>query len=271
MKHKLLLSINYKLFLNGASDFVNHVKEYDTENKVSGFELYFDDDVDEEKQFALELAKLCHDNNYILNIHSRWWRNEESYKGYLRLIDDISAIYGDEITLTLHPAETENIHEAEDFSKKLFAQVLEYVKKQNYRINLCVENLNKLHGIDRLTIWEIWEILKEIQTLNLTHDIGHELIDKKDFSQLYGVMLDRLSNIHIHNYCGSKDHFPIRKTDWNIDMFDDIFVYLRSINYDKTIVLEYAADYIDGNTKEEILKNYIMLLYDFDEMISKVY
>ena len=83
-------------------------------------------------------------------------------------------------------------------------------------------------------------------------------------------MLSRLRNVHIHNFNGEKDHYPIRKTDENIELYKDAFRYLDQIGFDKTVVLEYAADYIEGNGKEEILKEYIKLLYEYIEIHNEI-
>lgn len=155
MNYKLLLSINYKLFLDDAETFINFIKENDPDGNVGGFEIYFDDEKEEEKKFAKDLARLSRENGYIFNVHSRWYRSEESYNEYLRFIDDLTKEYGSTITLTLHPAESENKLEAENFSKNLFAHLVEYIKEKNYNMDLCIENLNILHGLDRLAIVEV--------------------------------------------------------------------------------------------------------------------
>ncbi|MCQ2749033.1 MAG: hypothetical protein MJ246_03340 [Clostridia bacterium] len=79
-------------------------------------------------------------------------------------------------------------------------------------------------------------------------------------------MLSRLRNVHIHNFNSDKDHYPIRKTDGNIELYKDALRYLDQIGFNRAVVLEYAADYIEGETKEDILRNYIRLLYEYIEI-----
>ncbi|MCQ2749034.1 MAG: hypothetical protein MJ246_03345 [Clostridia bacterium] len=155
MNYKLLLSINYKLFLDDADSFIKFIKDNDPEGKVGGFEIYFDDEKEEEKTFAKDLARLSRENGYIFNVHSRWYRSEDSYNEYLRFVNELALEYGKTITLTLHPVESENKQEAEDFSKNLFARLVQYIKEKDYKLDLCIENLNILHGLDRLAIVEV--------------------------------------------------------------------------------------------------------------------
>ncbi|MCQ2978668.1 MAG: sugar phosphate isomerase/epimerase [Clostridia bacterium] len=271
MNYKLLLSINYKMFLSDTQTFVDTVNKLNENKIVSGFEIYFDDDNKFERKYAYDLAKLCHDNNYIFNIHSRVYKNKESYSNYLKFIDELTNIYGNPITLTIHPVESDNKFDSENYSKNIFLDLVSTIKMNGYKINICIENLNKLHGIDRLTIEELWNIIKDIKDLKLTHDIGHEIIDQNNYSRLYDEMLSRLTNVHMHNFKDGKDHYPITKNDSNLDLYKDVMNYLDNINYDKTLVLEYAVDYIDGNSKVEKLRSFINLANEYKEIYDMLH
>ena len=142
------------------------------------------------------------------------------------------------------------------------------VMPNNEELSSFIENLNAKHGKDRLKLGEIEQVLKESKDLKLAHDIGHEIIDDHSYTKLSGMMLDRLNNVHLHNYNGKKDHYPIKKGDLNIDFFKDVNKYLNKVNYDKTVVLEYAADYIDGSDVYEKLGNYINLAKDFKDIME---
>lgn len=266
MSFKLLLSINYKFFLDNPKELIDLVKENDKNRVIDGFEFYFDNTKESDKNYILEAARLCRENNYILNLHSRNYINRESYNEYLEFVDELSKIYGRRINLTCHPLEAQDKTESFEYTKNVFTDILATKMEHNYNFDIAIENLNIYHGVDRLTIKELEKIIKENKDLKLTFDIGHEIIDNHSFTRLNGLMLERLNNIHLHNHYSNKDHYPIEVGDLNIDLFKDIIKYLKSINYDKTVVLEYAADYVKGDDQYEKLYNFVEHAKFFNEI-----
>ena len=75
-------------------------------------------------------------------------------------------------------------------------------------MEVSIENLNDINGLERIKKENIEGILKEFEKLKFTYNIGHELIDNNFVSNLSNLLLERLNNIHIHIYNENRDHYP---------------------------------------------------------------
>ena len=266
---KILLSINYKLFLDSAEEFIKIISENDIDKNIAGFEINFDNKKNVEFEYAKGLAKLCKEYEYILNVHSKYYDNLKDTFEYLNDIESISNIYDNKINVTYHPFEKENKKECIMLTKEYFNEILNYIKTNNMNLQIGIENLNRLHGLDRLKINNVEEVIKSTNELRLTHDIGHEIIDTNEFTKLNDYLISKLTNIHIHNFKDEYDHYPIYLNDQNIKIYYEFFDYIKNTTYQGTIVLEYAADYLDGDNKVEKIKSFIKLASDFQVLMNK--
>ena len=113
--------------------------------------------------------------------------------------------------------------------------------------------MNDINKIERLKKEGLVEILERQHNLKFTYDIGHEIIEGIKTEKLVPELEERLNNIHIHTYKKNLDHYPIK----NINDEKTIKKLLNKYSDNKTVVLEYALDYIEGDKFEIKLKNYI--------------
>ena len=97
------------------------------------------------------------------------------------------------------------------------------------------------------------KILEQQKSLKFTYDIGHEIIDGIKTEELVNILDERLNNIHMHTYQKDLDHYLIE----NINEQETIKKLLEKYGDNKTVVLEYAIDYVDGENFETKFKNYI--------------
>ena len=132
---------------------------------------------------------------------------------------------------------------------------INFLVENNYydNIELSIENLNDINGIKRLKKEDLIEILETQKSLKFTYDIGHEVIDSIKTEKLLNILDEKLNNIHIHTYQKNLDHYPIK----NMNEQETIKKLLEKYGDNKTVVLEYAIDYVDGENFETKFKNYI--------------
>lgn len=94
----------------------------------------------------------------------------------------------------------------------------------------------------------------------LTYDIGHEIADYGNITNLNKIIIPLISNVHIHTinnyYSNGYDHKPIFKNDekWN-EIIKGI-IFLKNNNYNGSIVFEYDLYACPGNTLEEKIISY---------------
>ena len=250
---KILLSLNYKFFNLEPDKLIELIKKYDEENLISGFEIATNSKKDE--LYVLKLAKIALKNEYIVNLHSPSFENIEDAKKYLDFAVKISKIMQRKTNIVYHPINAESINESKEKTKEQIKEIMKYVEENNCydNIELSIENLNDINGIKRLKKEDLIEILETQKSLKFTYDIGHEVIDGIKTEKLVNILDEKLNNIHIHTYQKNLDHYPIK----NMNEQETIKKLLEKYGDNKTVVLEYAIDYVDGENFETKFKNYI--------------
>lgn len=250
---KILLSLNFKFFNLEPEKFIELIKKYDEENLISGFEIATNSKKDE--WYVLRLAKVALENKYIINLHSPSFENIEEIKEYLDFVVEISKMMKRKINIVYHPISANGIDESKEKTKEQIEEIMQYIEDKKYynHVELSIENLNDMNSIKRLKKEDLIEILEQQKSLKFTYDIGHEIIDGIKTEKLVNILDERLNNIHIHTFQKDLDHYPIN----NIDEYKLIKELLEKYGENKTVVLEYALDYIDGEDFETKLKNYV--------------
>lgn len=250
---KILLSLNFKFFNLEPEKFIELIKKYDEENLIAGFEIATNTKKDE--LYVLRLAKVALKNEYIINLHSPSFENIEEAKEYLNFAVEISKIMKRKTNFVYHPISSNSIDESKEKTKEQLEEIMQYIEDKKYynNVELSIENLNDMNGIKRLKKEDLIEILAQQKSLKFTYDIGHEIIDGIKTEKLVNILDERLNNIHIHTFQKDLDHYPIN----NIDEYKLIKELLEKYGEDKTVVLEYALDYIEGEDFETKLKNYV--------------
>ena len=179
----------------------------------------------------------------------------EDAKKYLNFAVEISKIMKRKTNIVYHPINAKSIEESKEKTKEQIKEIMKYIEENRYyeNIELSIENLNDMNGIKRLKKEDFIEILETKKSLKFTYDIGHEIIDGIKTERLVNILDERLNNIHIHTFQKDLDHFPIK----TINEYETIKKILEKYGYNKTVVLEYAIDYIEGENFETKLQNYV--------------
>lgn len=250
---KILLSLNFKFFNLEPERLIEFIKKYNKENLIAGFEISTNSKKDE--LYVLKLAKIALKNEYIINLHSPSFENMEDAKKYLSFAVEISKIMQRKTNIVYHPINAKSINESKEKTKEQIKEIMQYIEDKKYynKVELSIENLNDINGIKRLKKEDLIEILEGQKSLKLTYDIGHEIIDGIKTERLVNILDERLNNIHIHTFHENLDHYPIK----NINEQETIRKLLEKYGYNKTVVLEYAIDYIEGENFETKLKKYV--------------
>ena len=135
-----------------------------------------------------------------------------------------------------------------------------------------LENLNDACNQDRLNKEDITPIVCNNESLFFTYDIGHEIIENGNITDLNEFMIPLISNVHIHTY-NSKykdgyDHKPINQGDehWN-KCLKGIY-FLKNNHYDGNIVFEYDLYQCFGDNIEEKIKSYLASIDNFSDRFN---
>jgi len=248
---KILLSLNFKFMDNSPLELYNFIKD---SNSIKGFEVSFDLFNELEKQYVNELIFICKQHDYILQFHGDSTLNlEEQYK-YLDFINEISNELNKRMDIVLHPISGDNFDECVTKTNEYFSNVLNYIYTNSYKINISIENLNTETTENiRLSKDYLLPILSNNIDLNFTYDVGHEIFEYGNLTDLNPVLIERLTNIHFHTFNNYEDHKAIIKNESN---WIKAIQYLKLIKFDSTLVLEYDF-YTLGETYEERMNNYI--------------
>ena len=248
-----LISINNKFMSISPKRLVELILEY---KETKGVEIYIDCDNVLESKYLDDLVFELERNNLILQIHGNVEIPYEKQFEYLKKIEKYSDYLKYPIVFTLHSIYDENI----DISLE---KTIEYISNlineiDNNKVIFCLENLNSLRGVIRLDKEKIRPFILNDEKLYFTYDIGHELIDHGDITDLDNYMIEDIRNVHIHTNDGiDYDHLPIYKDDTNWNYITKALTYLIINNYKYNIVYEYDLNMCKGETTEEKVRDYL--------------
>lgn len=251
---KILISISSKFFEKQPEELIKLLKKHDSKRIIKGFEICVNFNNEEEREYMKQLCYLCKKESYIFQIHGMNLDYINQFK-YMDFVNELTKILQKSIDIVIHPIVQNDIEKSIIESKEYFNRIINYIEREKYNINIGIENLNYL-GIPRPNKNDILPILREINNLNFTYDMGHEIIDNRNISNLDSFTLNKINNIHIHTFKNKLDHQPIGFTNDGSKKWEECLKYLKSIKYGKSVVLEYDF-YTLGDSYEERLINYI--------------
>ena len=255
-----LISLNGRMFSKySAPQLMDILTNLDVNKVIDGAEIYMDMTNEEEKEYCLKLVKIMKDNNWIIQVHSAdmYLLEEKVIEQYLKYYNEIALIYDNKIKLTIHPDTESSRYESIQNTIKIFKHINKYVYKNNLNLEILVENLNELHGTYRCNIYQVYEIIDKLMIDGITFDMGHYVYDySNDYTDLGTEHISKIRNIHIHdiNEDNRTDHYPFY---FNNVKIQEIIKYLNIINYKECIVLEYGLEYLEGETFEDKIDEYI--------------
>ena len=257
----ILLGINEKHFGIRPKELIKLIEVYDAAKVIKGIELSVE--VDKPNyEYAFELAKLCQENNFILNIHSPIFEGFDKADSFLKTINQLADIMGNKINIVMHLLNDtkEHLRIADSYLKYLLTRI----KEHNYNLLISIENLSQ----KALNKKELTPFFEKYPELRFTYDIGHEYVEDLDYYELSEILTERLNNFHIHSYQGDVDHHPITEKD--IPFLEKFLKIVDETNFSKMVVLEYSTDFIPGKDMEEKLIKFIKYANLFIKIINEI-
>ena len=222
---------------------------------VKGVEAYIDIENSNELKYLGDLVFLLKKNNLILQIHANSNVNIKDQLKYMKLLEEYALELNQVIPVTFHSLYNE------DKVKSLMDTIIylsEITGKTSDNLAICLENLNDEKGYDRLEKEYIRPVILNDERLYLTYDIGHEIADFGDITNLDSYYAEEIRNVHIHtNDLQGHDHLPIYLNDVNYNLIVKGLTYLKYIKYVGNIVYEYDLYACKGNTIEEKIIDYL--------------
>lgn len=175
---------------------------------------------------------------------------------YLDYVNELSKIVDKNIDIVFYPLSCDTIDESIKDTDIYFSKMLNYVYFNDYNINISIENLNSMVDCVRLSKDYLTSVLYNNMDLYFTYDVGHEIMEYGKLSDLDDVFIERLRNVHFHTFNNAIEHLPVDYHEYNKDCWVKALLYLKSLNFKGTLVLEYNF-YELGNSYNERFDNYL--------------
>ncbi|MDD2207841.1 MAG: hypothetical protein PHG03_02110 [Bacilli bacterium] len=252
---KLLLGLNYKFFNKNAHYFISKIEENDLYNNIDGFEILFDFKNKKHLTFVENIIPYCLNDNYLLQFHGISDYDLDTQYEYLDYLHIISLKFGTKINVVMHPLIANDINTSLVHTNLYFSNILNYIFYNDLNISVSIENLTAFNDIT-LSKEFLLPILANNIELNYTYDLGHELFEYGQITDLDEILITKLTNVHIHNFFHDVSHLALDKNDDNKDQWLKSILYLKKINYKGPVVLEYDFNLL-GSNYNEALHNYI--------------
>lgn len=194
---------------------------------------------------------MCEKEGYLLQFHGDSSYSIELQEQYFNFLNDLSN--EEYINVVLHPLSLNTIQDTIKETNLYFSKLLNLIYQKHLKIKLSIENLNSI-TMPRLSKEYLNSILSNNMDLNFTYDIGHETVEYGKVVDLNSILIERLSNVHIHTFNIKEDHQPIGMNEHK--EWIKAIQYLNYLHFDGTLVLEYDF-YTLGSNFEERMINYI--------------
>ena len=248
-----LISVNKKFMEIAPKKIVEMIKNT---KYVKGLEFGISDLNDLELKYIDDLVFELKRNNLIFQLHGNSGLSIEEQIKFLKKIENYSDYLGYKIVITLHSLYDINKEKSKNKTIEYFSEVIKNI--DNNKLVICLENLNDIPNYDRLEKEYIKPIILNDESLYFTYDLGHELIDYGNMTNLNEYMIEEIRNVHIHTNDGKgKDHMPIYENDkyW-LNLLKGI-TYLINNKYQYNIVYEYDLYECKGENLEEKVLDYL--------------
>ena len=250
---KSLISINHKFMSLTPKYLVELILK---SKYTKGVEAYIDVKNEKELKYLDDLVFELKKNNLILQIHGEIGLEYEKQLEYIRTLEKYSDYLNMPIVLTFHTIYNDN---DEDSLKQTIYYISNLINRiDNNKIKVCLENLNDAKGFMRLGKEEIRTTILNDEHLHFTYDIGHEIADYGEITNLDKYMIEKIRNVHIHSIDNRGiDHMPIYKSDLHWNEIIKGLIFLNVNKYKYNVVYEYGLEYCKGNTIDEKIKDYL--------------
>jgi sugar phosphate isomerase/epimerase len=226
---------------------------------TKGVEICASPNDEEMLAYMDELVKECKENNILFQVHGDSSLDLETQLKYLERIAEYSDYLGYTINVVLHSVLRDDNETSLHDSQEYFDEILKIIDRKKIRIS--VENLNDAVGYIRLNKDEMKPILYNDARLYMTYDIGHEIADFGNITDIDPEFIKRLSNVHLHEisdrYKIQSEHLPIYDTSKDFEQVLKGILFLKKIKYEGPVVFEYDLYACKGETIEEKVDEYI--------------
>ena len=250
---KSLISVNKKFMEVNPKKLVEMIENT---KYVKGIEIHINKENELEVKYLNDLVFEIKRKNLILQIHGNSNLSIEDQIVFLRKIEEYSDYLGYKIVITLHPIYDEDKEKSIIKTSNYMNEIIDRI--DNNKLVICLENLNDMYSLDRLEKESITPVILNNELLYFTYDLGHELIDHGNITNLNKYMIEEIRNVHIHtNNDIDTDHMPIYKNDKYWSQLLKGIVFLINNNYQYNIVYEYDLYKCYGNSIEEKIIDYL--------------
>lgn len=260
---QFLLSILRKFYPNLNNDWIYKCLQFDTKNKIAGCEIYVNFRDEDETAYVSRFVEVCPAKHWKFQFHAPELEDYLQYNNdYLKMLEyysQISERLGYKGKVNFHPVTLTpqfDIKACIDASKSELYKICNIIEKKNMNIIPCVENLDKFNGLRRCGLKDLDEIL-DIDILKFTWDIGHDVVEGECTYELNDKFAGKLENVHLSDI-DKEEHAPFYYGKTNLDK---CFEYFKKVNFDKTIVVEVALDFLKAKDFDGKIEEYVKNVY----------
>ncbi len=252
----LLLSINKKFFEVSMKGVFDLIDKKDEMHVISGIELYIDSLTDQDQNMAILIARKLKERNLKLQMHATALTKDVlSHYEYLKLYHKLSQIMEEKISVVYHSIESDDISQSKYLTSIILKRLKMHIEDREYNINITLENLDDINGVKRLKLNDVYDIVNKVKGVNITYDIGHEVLENACAYTIDKKYKSKIKNIHLHDI--TKDGLPHAPFHTKSTDLKKVSEMLKEIKYKGNIVVEISLDYLRGNTYYEKLDEYL--------------
>ena len=250
---KSIISINKKFMSISPKELCEIIVSH---KSTKGIEISVDYNSLEELKYLNDLVYEIKKHDLILQVHGEINVEKDIQLSFIKKLESYSDYLGYPIVFTLHTI----FDNDPDISLKKTAEYISSIINEidNNKIIVCLENLNDIRGAKRLDKDNIKSIVLNDEKLFFTYDIGHDISNFGEVTNIDGYMFEDIRNVHLHTISNSlNDHMPIYKNDPNWTKIIKALEFLIINKYKYNIVYEYGLELCRGNNIYEKLDDYL--------------
>ena len=250
---KSLISINSKFMDLAPTELIDLIINFKT---IQGVEINIDLNNEFQKKYLEDLVFELKKTNLILQIHGNIDLDFNMQLEFIKQLENYSDYLGYKIVVTMHTIyntiKSESLQKTKIYLDSLINNI------DNNKVTICLENLNSTSEYIRLGKEDIASTILENDKLFFTYDIGHEIVNHGEITNLENRLIKKIRNVHIHTYDDQgNDHCPIYKDDSHWSELTKGFNFLISNKYKYNIVYEYNLEYCYGKNIKEKITDYL--------------
>ena len=190
---KSLISVNSKFMKLSPNELTNIIIK---SKYTKGIEIYIDYNNKEEKDYLQHLIYEIKRKDLVLQIHGEITLDLNTQIEYLKQLEKYADYLGYPIIITFHTIYNEDydvsINNTIEYLNNVFKEI------DSNKVIISLENLNSLRNLNRLNKEMIRPMILNDEKLFFTYDIGHEIIDYDEITNLDNFMIEDIRNVHLH-------------------------------------------------------------------------